>query len=91
MYSKKYQIDAVEQFGTPNPIYENALGCVCYPAYLKVGERGWLLYEAQLDDEWMAYPHRLHTSIIQNVEYLRDGSIVITTKHTKLTLREVVE
>ena len=91
MYSKKYRIEKVEQFGSNNPIYENAEGCVCYPAYLKVGERGWLLYEVQLEDEWRAYPHRLHTSIIQNVKYWRDGSIVITTEHTRLTLKEVID
>lgn len=91
MYSKKYRLLNVEQFCGHNPTYDNKLGCVCYPAYLKVGERGWLLIEYQASDEWMAYPHRLHTSIIKGVEYTRDGRIVITTEHTRLTLKEIVE
>lgn len=89
MYSKKYILNKVDEFGGHNPTYDNKLGCICYPAYLRVGERGWLLCEYQKEDEWMAYPHRLHTSIIKNVEYFRDGRIVIETKHTRLTLKEI--
>lgn len=93
MYSKKYYLEGVEEFGSHNPIYEKVKGCICYPAYLKVGERGWLLYEAQLDDEWMACPHRLHTSVVKNVDYIIGDElrIVIDTEHTRLTLKEVVE
>lgn len=90
MYSKKYRLIKVEQFGGHNPTYDNKLGCICYPAYLKVGERGWLLCEYQASDEWMAYPHRLHTSNIQSVYYL-DGHIEVVTKHTKLVLEEIKE
>lgn len=91
MYSKKYKIEKVEQFGRHNSVYENAEGCVCYPAYLRSGERGWLLYEVQLEDEFMAYPHRLHLSTIKNVEYIigDELTLVVTTEHTKLTLREI--
>ena len=89
MYSKKYRIDKIEQFGRYNPIYEDMEGRVCYPAYLHVGERGCILYER--DDEWVRLPHRLHTSIIQNVEYVigDELEIVITTEHTKLTLKSI--
>jgi hypothetical protein len=93
MYSKKYILENVEEFGRHNPIYDNAKGHICYPAYLKVGERGWLLYEVRLEDEWMAYPHRLYTSIIKNVDYVigDDFRIVIDTEHTRLTLKAVKE
>lgn len=93
MYSKKYRLEKIEEFGRHNSLYEDIEGCVCYPAYLKVGERGWLLCEYMRPDEWMAYPHRLHTSFIQNVDYVIGDvlSIVITTEHTRLTLREIME
>lgn len=88
MYSKKYRLEKIEQFGGHNPTYDNKLGCICYPAYLRIGERGWLLIDYMAEGEWMVYPHRLHTSIIKNVEYT-DGRIVITTEHTRLTLKEI--
>ena len=90
MYSKKYRVEKIEQFGSPNPIYENIEGCICYPAYLNVGERGWMLCEYKREDEWLAYPHRLHTSVIKDVKYT-DDRIVITTEHTRLTLEVAAE
>lgn len=89
MYSKKYRLEEVEEFHYHNPIYEDAKGCTCYPAYLKVGERGWLLCET--DHYSGAVPHRLHTSVIQNVEYVigDELGIVITTENTKFILRMV--
>ena len=89
MYSKKYRLIKVEHFGWHNPTYDNKLGCICYPAYLRIGERGWLLCEYKAEDEWMAYPHRLHTSIIKNVEYDRGCRIIVETEHTRLTLKAV--
>ena len=83
MYNKKYRVEKIEQFGRENPIYENMEGCVCYPAYLNIGERGWILCET--DTYSGAYPHRLHTSIIKNVVHTNEH-IVITTENTKLTL-----
>lgn len=90
MYSKKYRIEKIEEFNGHNSMYDNAPGCICYPAFLKIGERGWLLYEVKLEDEWIAWPHRLHLSVIQNVDYSAN-QIVITTENTRLTLTEVVE
>ena len=88
MYNKKYRFAKIEQFGRYNPIYEDMEGRVCYPAYLKVGERGWLLYERE--DEWDRVPHRLHLSIIKTVEILHTiGTIIITTENTRLTLEVV--
>lgn len=92
MYSKKYKIEKIEQFGRENPVYEGMEGAVCHPAYLRVGERGWLLYEVKLEDEWITRFHRLQLSIIKNVDYVIGDklSIVIDTEHTRLTLREIV-
>lgn len=86
MYNKKYRFEKIEQFRRPNYIYLEMEGRVCYPVYLKVGERGWVLYERE--DEHPDYPHRLHTSPIKNVECM-DDLIVITTRNTRLTLKVI--
>lgn len=88
MYTKKYILKMVEEFNRHNPLYDNVNGCVCYPAYLKPGERGWLLVEYMREDEWLTYPHRLHTSVIKSVVYA-DEQIIITTENTRLTLEVV--
>lgn len=88
MYSKKYRIEKIEQFGRLNPIYEDLEGCICYPAYLNVGERGWVLCET--DNYSGAVPHRLHTSVIKDVMYAKDfkvSSIIVTTENTRLTFK----
>ena len=89
MYSKKYRIEKIEEFNHHNPIYEDLEGCVCYPAYLRVGERGWVLCET--DHYSGAVPHRLHTSIIKNVDYIigDELGIVVTTANTRLVFKEV--
>lgn len=86
MYNKKYRFERIEQLNRPNYIYLDMEGRVCYPAYLNPGERGWILYEKE--DELDRIPHRLHTSLIQNVEYT-DNSIVITTMNTRFTLKVI--
>jgi hypothetical protein len=93
MYSKKYCFEKIEQFRGLNHTYDDMEGRVCYPAYLKVGERGWILYE--IEDEYPNYPHRLNTSPVKNVQYTYDifGTdvieIVITTANTRLTLKVI--
>lgn len=100
MYSKKYRLEEVEEFNGHNPIYEDAKGCICYPAYLKVGERGWFLCEVDLSKIQYydypysgAYPHRLHTSVIQDVDYIigDELSIVVTTENTRLIFKEATD
>lgn len=41
----------------PQPLHNAIIGAVCYPAYVKEGERAWILVAF---DE--GKPHRLHTS-----------------------------
>lgn len=91
MYSNKYRFEKIEEFNHHNPIYEGMEGRICYPAYLKVGERGWLLYENEVDD-WMPVivPHRIHTSVIQKVEY-KYKYLIVTTENTRFTLGVVME
>lgn len=89
MYSKKYYLDKVEEFNIHNPMYEGIEGSVCYLAYLKVGERGWFLYQrnTQFGDN---IPHRVHTTRIREVEY-KDDLVIVTTRNTRFTFRMVGE
>lgn len=80
MYSKKYILEKIEEFNNHNPIYDDMQGCVCYLAYLNVGERGWFLYE---QNDWFSTPHRIRTSVIKNVEYICNNQVVVTTQNTK--------
>ena len=84
MYSRRYVIESIEEFGNHNRIYDGVEGCICYPAYFKVGERGWFLYVEDLF--FKEYAHRIHTSIIQSVEYTNDG-IIVVTENTKFVFR----
>ena len=81
MYNKKYLIEKIEEFGRHNHLYEDIEGRICYLVYLNPGERGWILYES---GDFLNYPHRVHTSIVQDVEYL-DDKVIVTTQNTRFT------
>ena len=83
MYSKKYRIEKIEEFGRHNELYDDVEGTVCYLAYLNVGERGWFLFEGK---DWFSTPHRIHTSLIKDVEYI-DNLVIATTEHTRFTFK----
>lgn len=85
MYSKKYRLEKIEEFNRHNPIYDDMEGCICYPVYFNIGERGWFLHET---DDWFDLPHRVHTSKVKNVEYF-NGTIIVETKNTKFIFIEV--
>lgn len=85
MYNKKYILKKIEEFHRHNTMYDGMEGCVCYPAYFRVGHRGWFLYEGEFD----RWPHRVHTSIIQEVLY-EDNRIIVRTENTRFTF-EVTE
>lgn len=83
-YSKKYILEKIEEFNQHNPIYEGVLGRICYPAYFNVGERGWFLW---IEDGWFKeFAHRIHTSLIESVEYL-DNGIIVATQNTRFTFK----
>ena len=88
MYNKKYHIEKIEELNKPNPIYESMEGSLCYPAYFNIGERGWFLCIE--DCGWYEYAHRIHTSVIENVEYL-DDQIIVKTQNTRFIFRLVSE
>lgn len=81
MHNKKYILKKIEEFRRHNPLYDDIEGRVCYLAYLKVGERGWILHQKN-DYDW---PHRIHTSIIQKVDYTRGNQVIVTTENTRFT------
>jgi hypothetical protein len=84
MYNKKYILTKIEQFNRPNPIYLDMQGCVCFPVYFNVGERGWFLYDA---DDCSDYLHRVHTSVVKSVDYIYD-MIIVETKNTRYEFTE---
>ena len=88
MYSKKYRLDKIEEFNRHNPIYDDIEGSICYLAYLKVGERGWILKE---DKDRFDIPHRMHTTEVTDVEYTRGNQVIVTTRNTKFTFSIVEE
>ena len=86
MYNKKYILENIEEFNRHNSIYDGIIkGAICYPAYFNVGERGWFLYIE--DYGWREHAHRVHTSIIESIEYLSDV-IIVTTQNTRFTFKE---
>ena len=85
MYNKKYRLVDIEEFNRPNHIYLEMRGCICYPAYFNVGERGWFLYESEDYD----YPHRVHTSMVRDVQYTRGNQIIVTTQNTRFTFEPI--
>lgn len=88
MYDKKYVIESIEEFGKHNEIYDGVKGCICYPAYLKIGERGWFLYEPSMFD--FAPVHRIHTSEIKSVDYI-DDKVIVETQNTRFVFKTVAE
>lgn len=86
MYSKKYSIEGIKEHGRHNPIYERFIGGYCFPAYLRVGDRGWILCVE--NDSLDLIPHRLHTSIIKSV-ICEKGIIIVESENTRIVLREI--
>ena len=88
MYDKKYCLEKIEEFNRHNYIYEDAEESVCYPAYFKVGDRGWFLIET--NEHGFISAHRIHTTVVKSVEYVEDV-IIVETQNTKFTFRVIEE
>ena len=83
MYNKKYVLEKIEEFNGHNHIYDDIEERICYPAYFNVGERGWFLW---IEDDWFdEFAHRIHTSVIKDIEYARGNQIIVTTQNTRFT------
>jgi hypothetical protein len=83
MYSKKYIIQEVKEFNGHNPVYDEMKNAICYPAYLKIGERGLLLYDNH------GSIHKICTSVIRDVTYGDCGYIVVITQNSAITFKGV--
>lgn len=83
MYNKKYILEKIEESNGHNSVYDGVEGRIAYPAYFNVGERGWFLW---IEDGWFnEFAHRIHTSIVKDVQYTRGNQIIVTTQNTKFT------
>lgn len=85
-YNRKYTMKNIEEFRRHNGLYDGIEGDTFYLAYLKVGERGWILHHKNEYD----WPHRIHTSVIQAVKY-KDYQVIVLTENTKFTFEVVDE
>ena len=86
MYNKKYTLKSIQEYRRHNSLYDGIEGSTFYLAYLKVGERGWILYQKN-DYDW---PHRIHTSVVQAVKY-KENQVIVLTENTKFTFEVVDE
>ena len=86
MYSKKYILKNVEEFNRHNPVYDDMLGDICYLAYLKVGEHGWFLHQTK---DQFDLPHRINTSVVEDVDYTSDNRVIVTTQNTRFTFEAI--
>ena len=74
-----------------NPSHEQCHGKEVVIVDLPIGERGWLLYKNEADNEYFySIPwHRLHLSLIEKVEEDENGNIHIATQNTYYTLIKI--
>ena len=87
MYNKKYILKNIDPIGGSlvNPVHATILGKTCYIAYLNVNERGWFLCEVDED------VHRIHTSEIKDVRYIRGNRIIVYTRNTKYVFEVILD
>ena len=79
-------IEVLPKSGILRSVHREVLGTKCYPAFLEVGERGFIKFFDPIDYDW----HRLHTSTIEKVTY-EDDMITIVTRNTKYVLKKELE
>lgn len=85
IFDKKYRAVSVES-ARFNPIHDMVRESVyCYPAYFKIGERGWFLFIG--DDDIM---HRAHITPILDVIY-EESRITVQTLNTKYVFEIIDE
>lgn len=88
-HDKKYILEEIKEFGKQhNVIYDDIEGKVCFLAYLKVGERGWFLYESDGLESWFLAAHRIHTSIVKKLVYTED-KVFVETENTRFVFKMI--
>ena len=88
MYNKKYRLIEIDRPDENKNVCDDMKNSICYLAYLKVGERGWFLYEA---DDPIVPVHRIHTSVIKDVQYTRGNRVVVMTENTKYVFEVILD
>lgn len=86
MHNVKYRLTDITS-SEKNELHEELKNKVCYIAYLNIGERGWFLYDTEM---FLEPVHRIHTSIVKNVEYTRDNRVILTTEHTTYVFKAIL-
>jgi hypothetical protein len=83
MYNIKYKFAKVK-WHNKDDVTEIFYNIVCYPVFLKVGERGIFMYDTKAS--------RFHTwilPIITEVKYCRDNSIMIQAEDEEYVLKAI--
>ena len=87
-FDKKYRAVSVESERF-NPLHDMVRDSVCcYPAYFKVGERGWFLLVEDTGSEYIT--HKAHITPIQDVVY-EENRITVQTVNTKYAFEVIGE
>lgn len=83
MYDIKYKFVKVK-WNNENDVTEKFYNIVCYPVYLRVGEKGVLMYDTRYNgfQTWVL-------PIITEVKYCRDNSIRIQTQDEEYVLKAI--
>ena len=85
MFDKKYFIVSMES-DYINPLHIAVRDSVCcYPAYFKIGERGWFLIE---DKD--GFTRKAHTSPVKRV-VCEENRIIVQTVNTKYVFEAIEE
>lgn len=83
MFDKKYILKNVISKKIKGPWRMDMMEKICYPVYFRRGERGWFLCE--MGD---INPHRIHTSIVEKVEW--DGTnFTVETANTIYKFKQI--
>ena len=88
MYNKKYRLIEIDRSDENKNVRDDMKNSICYLSYLKVGERGWFLYEA---DDPIVPVHRIHTSVIKDVQYTISNQIIVVTENTKYVFEVMLD
>ena len=87
MYNKKYRLIEINRSDENKNVRDDMEGSICYLAYFNVGERGWFLYEA---NDPIVPVHRIHTSVVKEVQHTRGNQIIVVTENTKYVFEVIM-
>lgn len=74
MYDKRYILRYITE-PPDESLYSDIVGNVCYPAYFRVGEKGWFLMMNDVEND---VPQRVCIPVVKSVQFAGDGFVVRT-------------